>query len=442
MEQKRDNLRMRKYLLLLFLTIGSGQLIAASSTSVRVRTDYDLVVSGTTNKSFEIGTSSNGDGSAETDPARIYIPMDGPLAGAADELNYFIEPGVTRLFSASSTDTISFPLYLNSTSNDYYLYMAIKDPTAGYKIVSSVASPFNDKTNLDYNFSITPLSMCTQTADCTAFAVTSGTEKTYLSYFFLSTDTPVALPIGTTITPGSGNHTGGMYYEINMSNRIFTAAQVTMTISEIRAGDRRVIVNYSSSASILKPKAIRLYNHGGTAAAVSANQPIQSYLASGGALLSNEFTYTDAGEITLSNLINGTTAYYSVLAVDKYKFGTVLSEDIEGSSKSIEELLKANNCFLLTAGFGENHFVIDYFRDFRDRVLVKTFLGKKFISFYYELAPKYALVLYNYESIRGVVRGLAYGVYFIFKYNLFILIGALISGLGLFLYKKQEKIKT
>lgn len=432
---------MGKYLLLIFLALSSAQLFAASATSVRVRTDNDLAVTGTTNKSFEIGSSSNSDGSSESSPARVYIPMDGPLVGANDEVNFFTVPGVTTLFNATNVAyTVSFPLYLNTTSNDYYLYMMIKDSVGTYKIAGYVAAPFNGVTNVNYNFVISPATLCNQTTDCLNFASLSNTEKTYMSYFFFSTTAPGSLPIGTTSTPGS--YTGGMYYEINMSNRVYTAAQVTLNINEIRPGDRRVIVKYSSSASILKPKAIRLYSHGGTAAAVPANQPIQSYFASGGELLTKEFAYTDAGEITLTDLVNGTSTYFSVLGVDTYKFGTTLSDDIEGSSKSIEELLKANNCFLLTAGFGENHYVIDYFRHFRDSVLMNSFLGRKFIHFYYELAPKYALMLYQSDALRATVRGFAYVLYFVFNYALAILFSAVISIVGIYLYKKREKIKT
>ncbi len=431
---------MKKSLLLSILAIWSAQVFAAGVTTVRLNTDIDLVVTGTTNTTFEIGSvEPSGDGSSDAAPAKIYIPMDGPNSGVTDEVNYFTGKGVTSLFTAASASTINFPLYLNSTASDYYLYIAIKDVSNNYKIAAIYGSPFNSVTNVNQTFSVSTAAMCTQTTDCTNFALATGTEKTYLAYFFLTTTLPAGLPIGTTVTPSS--YAGGMYFEINMSNRIYTSSQVIPSITEIRPGDRRVIIKYSSTASILKPKAIRVYNHGGTAAAVTANQPIQSYYSSGGDLNAEEFTYVDSGEVTLTGLANDVSAYYSVLAVDVYKFGTVLSDDLVGSPKTIEELLKANQCFLLTAGFGEEHFVISYFRHFRDTVLAKSFLGREFIHFYYELAPKYALLMYKNETLRAMVRGVGYTLYFIFNYYLLILAGALISGSGIYLYKKREKIK-
>ncbi len=431
---------MRKSLLLLILSIWSAQLFAGTANTVRVRTDVGLVVNGRTDVTFTLGSSSNSDGSAEGTPARVYIPMDGPLVGADDEINYLAVPGVGALFNSSNASYyVSLPLYINSTASNYYLYLMVKDSSNAYKIAGVELSPFNGATNVDWTFNFSTKVLCEQSLLCGDFAATGNTEKAVLSYFFLSSTLPTGMPIGTTgFTPAS--FPGGMYYEFNMSNRIFTASQLTTTITGIRPGDGRVEINYTSSAGMVKPKAMRLYNHGGTAAAVTANQPIKSYFTSGGSLVDTEFTYATEGQITLTGLINGTTAYYSILMTDNYNFGSTLSDDLDGSSKSIEQLLKANQCFLLTAGFGQEHFIIDYFRHFRDRVLVNSFLGREFIHFYYKLAPKYALLLYRNESLRMVVRGAAYVLYFIFNHYLLLLAGALITSYGSYLFKKREKI--
>ena len=143
--------------------------------------------------------------------------------------------------------------------------------------------------------------------------------------------------------------------------------------------------------------------------------------------------------MTVNNLTNSDTYNVSILFEDKYKFGTVLSNDMIGQPKEIEELLKKNACFLLTAGFGEDHFVINYFRNFRDTILSQSYLGRAFIHTYYELAPKYALMIYHNEAIRAVIRGAGYTLYFIFNFY-YIILAVAVAVTGAFVFRKHSKL--
>ncbi len=426
---------MRKYILSSLLLIWSAQLFAGTSTTVRLNPDIELVVTGTTNTGLTLNSiEPSGDGTSESAPAKIYVPMEGTSAGNAD---YFLDSGVTSLYSPSAVYPINLPLYLNTTSSDFYLYASIKDGSNGYKLaVKHGSGPFNGTTNSNTNFPFTIKAICDQLTDCSNFTTTNGTEKSYLLYIFFSTATPNSLALGTVTDPAS--YTGGMYFEVNMSNRIYTAAQVTPVISNIRQGDARLILEYTSNGSILKPKAVRVFKHGPSSPA--GGSPIRSYDGNG-SLTSTEYPFASAGQVTVSGLTNDVDYDFSVLFVDLYKFGTVVSQIKTQRPMAIQELLKKEGCFLLTAGFGEDHYVISYFRHFRDAVLAKSYLGKAFISFYYESAPKYALLIYKHETLRAMIRGMAYTLYFIFNNISLILLSSLFATLLFYLYKKREKIK-
>ncbi len=425
---------MRKYIFLSLLLIWSVELFAASSTSIRLHPDNELVVNATTNQTFPINSAKpSGDGSSESAPVRIYVPMEAPSGGNA---NYFIERGVTTLFSRLSTAPITIPLYLNATASDYYLYAAIKDTTNTYKLaVKHATGPFNGTTNSNTSFPFSISALCAQVTGCTDFDSNSNFAKSYLMYIYFSTTLPNSITLGATITP-SGSE--GMYVEVNMSNKVYASTEVLPVVTKVRPGDGRLVLEYTSQ-SISNPKSLRVFSHDGSAPA--GGSPIRSYETGSGALLPTEYTYSNTGEVTVADLGNGGTYNLSILFVDLYKFGTVLSDAQVGQPMAIQELLKKEACFLLTAGFGEDHYVISYFRHFRDAVLLKSFLGRAFVNFYYETAPKYALLIYKHETLRAMIRGIGYSLYFIFNYLSPILLSSALAAGVFYLYKKRGKIK-
>ena len=407
---------------------------AFSDDSVRLKPNTTLAVTAFTNINFSLNvTASSGDATAESAPAKIYIPMNGPDPDTAKYHISYLD-GVTNMLNPSiSANVIRFPLYINvSGSSNKYLYVAIKEGTGSYKIAQQFSTnPYSGVTNFEEVFSVSINNICAQTSNClTEFNSTSSTEKIYLANFFLSSSNLLA--IGATYTPDAS----GIYFELNLSNRIYTDSQLKPVISSIGGGDTRLNVNFTSNAGLLNPKSMRIYNHG-SSAPVPINAPIGDYAGTGG-LTTEEYSYSSSGEVTLRGLINDNPYYLSVLFVNVYNFATVLSEYDSGTPLKIEELLKKQACFLLTAGFGEEHYVITYFRHFRDTVLSHSYLGRKFISVYYELAPKYALQIYHYESIRFGIRCMAYVLYFIFN-NIILVLSTFGLGIFILFVKKQRK---
>jgi hypothetical protein len=423
-------------LLISFVMLLSGQVLAVDS--VRLHPDNDLVINGRVNGvTFPLGLDEpSGDATSESAPGRVYVPMEGPQGS---EVDFFIERSATDIFDNSDTNRlIQFPLYLNVGSTNKYLYAAAKEGSNQYKVIKfdSGGNPYVNRTNADIVFSISPADICAQVSgDCDDFP-TQVLDRTYKIYFFLSTTSPAGLPYGTDAPPST--YPDGIYFEVKMSNRVYVASTLTPIITAIKVGDKRLNIEYSSAGGILEPDSVRIFRH--TSAPGGTGQPINSLGIYTGSLESEEYPYLTSGEITLRGLQNDTDYVVSVLFVNKYKFGTVLSDDATGRPLEIQELLKKESCFLLTAGFGEEHFVIDYFRKFRDRVLSKSTLGRMFITNYYEYAPKYALLIYDHEFIRFGIRMLSYCLYFIFT-NFYYLAGGLFFLITGYLFSKSQKKK-
>lgn len=426
---------MRKFFILLFLAVWSVQNFA--DDTVRLHPTNELVVNGSTNVSFPLNVLESSAGATPTEavPAEIFVPM----SGSSTQENYFTIKGVTTLFSAIGAGAINFPLYLNVGATRKYLYIAVKGTTGNYKIAQKQVDSYLSQTNIDVIFPVSSQSICNQAIDCSEFASSSSTEKAYFAYFFLSDQ--AALSIGDDLATPETTYPGGIYFKINMSNRVYTSAQVVPSIIEVRPGDKRLIVKYTAATSILKAKAVRILLRPNPVS-VTVESPIQSYYTAepSASLHPTEFAYGYEGEVTVNDLANGEEQYLSLLFEDQYKFGTVVSLDKVGRPQEIQELLKKNACFLLTAGFGEEHYVIDYFRGFRDNILASSYLGRSFIHFYYELAPKYALVIYQHEGIRAVIRVFAYSLYFIFNFY-YVFVVAFVGAAASLVYRKRAKVR-
>lgn len=70
-----------------------------------------------------------------------------------------------------------------------------------------------------------------------------------------------------------------------------------------------------------------------------------------------------------------------------------------------QKINKRGGCFVLTACYeNEEHATVKDFRRFRDTVLTKYYLGRKFISFYYEYGPTAAEFIKTKEYIKKPLR--------------------------------------
>lgn len=401
--------------LFLFLLL-SLSLNAFAVSTLRIFKPQDLIVNGTSSgKTYALNVDEPAaDATAEGSPARVYVPMSNTnVTIAANHDQYFYlsaTAGLTALFnSTSAADVIIYPLTA-TISESNYLYVAAKASVGSYKLVQKYSSTLT--TNQDVNFPVSPNAICTQFApDCTTLAPdqASSTKITYKLYFFLSTSN---IAIGDPIDPAADISKGGVFFETLLSNKIYTNLQLKVFATNPRNGDRRAIFDYDTDSSMQDFKKVMVFKHT-TNAPAHFNEPIGVYA---GSLINQDFPAIQKSEITVTDLPNGPEVTLSVAFFDKYGFVSTLSNHLSFSPMEIQELLKKQSCFLLTAGFGEEHYIINFFRSYRDHVLSNSWLGKKFIKVYYRSAPHYAVIIYQSEILRFGIRSMAYVLYFFFNY--------------------------
>jgi hypothetical protein len=425
-----------------FLTVS-----AFAAEQVRISDVFtDFTINGTTNTTVTLNFDKPTEMPIEEAKAvKIYVPMQTVvLSERSDQFYLHNLSGTTQIFDiGTKTKVINFPLRVWSGPSDHYLYALVYDPdssdTNKWIVAKSYAgNPISSLENAAITFPLSPADICARVA-CTGLGLTeaSKTTKIYKVYFFVTTSTIVLGGSPGDITQSPYNN--GIYFSVGLSNKFISPADFTGTVTNVRRGDKRLFLEYNTPG-ILDPLNIRILDHNGSSP--GANLPIGGGGYTSSTLRTDEMAYMEDGEVLVRNLTNGVTYNLSFVMTNKYLFATPVSNFIPGTPAEIEELLKKNSCFLLTAGFGEDHYIINYFRHFRDSVLLKNYFGKKFVGVYYEMAPKYALMIYENESIRAVIRGIAYILYFSFTHIYLMLLGAILIPTFFICSYTLRKIKT
>ena len=437
---------MKSILFLLFIFF-SGHLFAVDT--VRMTNPGDLQITGTTNGTatgtYTLGSVNPTDGIGATDAtaAIVYVPVSNTLAANQPHDTYFaLYHAGYSLFNIADTtySYLTFPLTLNITSAQY-LYGAVYNGTNYIVVRKSAPGSFSSQTDTIFQILLNDIAavICpVNNALCTSLDISSPNLAQGVIaklYFFISTNASKA--DGDTVDLASTTDGGGgVYFQVNLSNKIYTQADISITLTTpLTKGDGRVIANYIISnpitTAVFDHVAVFLHAKASSAGAIpagpAANLPVgDPSLYSGypdAKLIDQNFSSAETDtSITINSLgegqplVNGTSYLLSIGLMDKYQFVTGLSNAGVGTPLKIQELLNKQACFLLTAGFGEEHYVISFFRQYRDLVLANTWAGKKFIGFYYRLAPHYALIIYQNEWMRLVIRSGAYALYFFFNY--------------------------
>jgi hypothetical protein len=411
--------------------------------TVRIYNPTNIIVSGTiVNASFDlISDAPSGDATADTAPAHTYIPIQSGVAGQLDYSTLKLTAGVGSLFNINANNhSLSFPLLLTVGGTAKYLYAAVRGGAAGtsYYVSARSGSTYSNITNSQVDMSILPKDICKSVIVnnisniCSAGGALDPTSVTGvvfkpMLYFFL-TDQVFAVDGSSVIDPANASYSGGVFFESQMSNRIFDPTAIIVSFDSLKKGDGRLIGDFSANTTMdttIFNKVIA-YQYVETATPIVTNIAVGA--ATAGAIIDRTISNSQSGEFTLNQLTNGTAYKLSLAFEDKFLFATALSTSRMETPVQIEELLKKQACYILTAGFGEEHYVTNYFRSYRDHILANSWLGRKFIRLYYGTAPKYAIIIYRHKSIRFLVRAMAYTLYFFFNHT------ALIAFLSLSCY--------
>lgn len=416
--------------------------------------------------SLRVNTSGTNNSSTEDDALIAYVPINpdtDTLATATTQAkntvftNSLTNSRLPHIQTTTGTPWVSTPrigIHIKNNSNldkRFYVYYRSSSSSSTYNMVLNLASAgvhyFSIGAYSTYILPIDIEDICPNTAcggsEFSSTSRTSFTTESQYLYIYPQNSSVVTDPANS-VDPES--QTGGIFVKLRFSSQIPSS---NVTFSSIDRGDTQLVLNYNGSSITTTNnegiwKTLVLNN------ATSANAGDDlSYLGSlpsecpqGQQLSSGSFCFklyersTQSGPLTVSELVNGSNYVFSVALVDKFKFTSLLSANQINAPQNIEGFLKEQSCYLLSAGFQERHYVLDYFRDFRDQVLSHFTLGRLFINWYYESAPKYAMYIYHSKWLSTFVKGLGYATYFIFNYSYIILLTCLF----IFFHKRIVRI--
>lgn len=377
----------------------------ANSSTVQMADIDDPVVYGVTSSGtdFSLVATSSGDGKSKEAAYKVYLPFKSS-GGSQDNYHYLVSSGIP---SKSGGGAIKFQLDLDVDSGDYF-HIAIRN---GDDDSYFVASSYNIGTADPVNVSLTTSSICAITSefDCDSLdASSSVVDDAYFFFFFDSTQRSN----GYEMKPS--DYTGGLFVRVYASTDIddyddgaTSATQITSVTGD--RGDASAYIDFAGTISSTT------YMNG----LISYNGTTR--------LDTYDLGSDESGEILVSGLTNGVAANIILRYRDKFGYQTNIGNDVGVTitPTTIETLLEEKSCYLVTAGFQRDHYVLDYFRHIRDNYLIKSYLGEKFVNVYYSTAPKYASLIYKNKVLSFLVRGLSYLVYGLFKYFFWI------SGLAL-----------
>ncbi len=362
-----------------------------------------------------VADSPSGDGTSSSAPTTVYFPIN---SGSNSNYSILSDPSNQMLKYNTGTSAWEGNVYIemnvnNTGGNATTLYAAVQDTGTTYKLIEIVGEPIAANNDIDLNYNFSMYDFC-NVASCSNATITTLDR---LVFFFLSETQPAS-----SFTVDSKT---GLYFKLRFSSVIPTAVPV---LESIRKGDERLNLFYSSAPVLADYYETLVFSYTNTTATATADT--YSSIRGLGSIISNSAGTSNqaSGYYTLKDLDNERNYNVSIAFADKFQFASKFSGSRIAVPEKIEVFLEKQGCYLLSAGFQEEHYVLEYFKKFRDQVLLKHALGKKFVHFYYSTAPQYTHYIYNSPMISSVVRGAAYTLYFIFNYFSYILF----SLMGLF----------
>ncbi len=364
----------------------------------------------------------------DSNASSVYLPID----SNSIKYKYSTVDYPDQLAGNSDDSFLKITLETTTTtSSTRYINAAYEDPDTpdSYNVIpfiktrKSTGSSYEDSDYQQYNDIVTDQAVtlflnvkhiCE--GDCN---LTSSTREIKV-YFFL-TDTN--LSTGTTIK--TTDYPNGMTIKFILGDIV---PNYYTKLVELRKGDERLIANIDSSVIQYPYKTAIFYKKDSTDVNDVAYDEYAAVKDAGYNLFRLE-SYVSNGDVTIHDLVNDTNYSVVVALINKFQFGTKASNAMSNKPESIETFLQEQQCYLLSAGFQEEHYVIEYFKHIRDDYLLKSLFGKKIVQFYYWSAPHFTHYIYTSKLLSALFRGIGYTLYFIFHYFYYLLF----TGVGLLL---------
>lgn len=394
------------------------------------------------------------EGTTISDAAKTYVPVLGTsltseasifsLNGSskADDL-----PQVSAGVPPDAVLTFEKEITVTSGDDELFLYAAVANEPDNddWRVIGQNTNPVPASANeFRHKVAINLATFCEQSeiADCDELV---GSDDSIMAelYFFLSESSN--LSVNTKIDPNNSLYNHGVYYEVHLSSNLNDSTIVD--ILDVKRGDEGLSLQYRSNQTIdeFDRVLVAQYKDPGvtTIGDITPNQFLGEYsnILLFGDSDSDTFPALTEGSIFVEPLKNGEEAFLSVAFMDKFQFVTPLSDPESETPLEIETLLQEQSCFFFTAGFGQEHWVIDELKKFRDQVLKSSPLGNVLVDVYYKFAPQYAHIILDHSWLQYLVRGIAYTLVFMIQAYVALFIGGiLLLALGLWLLFKRKAL--
>jgi hypothetical protein len=282
------------------------------------------------------------------------------------------------------------------------IHIAVKKLDGHYQILSSVQdlAPLTEQT-----FSLRIYDIC-YLGNCSLETYASGdiNENQFLAIFLGDKD---QYNEGDLIDFGDGDQEP-LYLNILFSS-LYESTE-TVALSEILRGDKYLVVKYHtnnlsrSNKSLLHKIILIRYDQ------LSQGQSSRTISSVRSTVNDDHLTFhedSDLHLIRVENLTNNTEYFFATAGLNKFFFVTKSSLASAKTPLDIEAFLKQQGCYLISAGYQQNHWVLQTYRLFRDQWLSQFSLGRTFIQFYYSSAFDLALTVSQSMPLRFVVMTLS-----------------------------------
>lgn len=349
--------------------------------------------------------ASSSDGTSVSSPSQAWLPFKN-VSGQENNVTISNKNLVPNIGTIGAAQFQTLLRVTNTTGSDRFLYAAVQDPSnsSNYLIVSSANGPFSNNNSIVLGWQNVLLVNLCNAVDCTNLQTGTTAKKNVNLYYFLDSQSNRGLL--DSVTPSG--FPDGVFLKLNMSVAIPSS---DVRLNDLRRGDGRLTASFTGSTISEHRRTLAVVNN--QTSGMNDGDTIQTVLAiSGSEIIDLESTAT-SGEVTIKPLVNGVTYEVALLFEDKYQLATRISEPRTETPQAIEALLEKQACYILSAGFGQKHFITDYFRKLRDKVLFKTALGTSFVDWYYKTAPRYAPYIYSSPALAFVVRCFAFMTWFL-----------------------------
>ena len=421
-----------KYLCVFYFLFIGSYLIAAPH--VKLSEDNSSVYASRSGSAYQamIVENTESSGSSAID---VYIPIssDGTDSSWIDREDYtsLIDPDempkITQGF-------IKLELEIKNDSGvTQYLAGAVKYGTTEYKTFNleptiNTTIAIDDFKNLEIIF---PLDNSQTDNVCKLqekLCAVSNDTLNMMVYFFLTTQ--ASEMVGKTYT-SSDLPSGGVYFKIYFSDKLNSAS---INLSSVEKGDERLVLNYSGPITYSEFYKTFVFEY---SKSISGNQIATSTFGSASGSIKQSFSAKPSGAITIKELTNDVTYNFAVGFQDKYQFVGGISNSIEAKTENIKEFLNKHACFLISAGLKEDNEVLQFFRGVRDNILLKFYLGKVFVAWYYKVAPEWAKIVWYNKLLSNIIKVFAYTLYYLLKNWL---AAAFVVIASLLIYKRRDII--